>query len=289
MSSPHRVTFVKQLDGSPLGGLSCTCAAGAMALDRETIGAKRTTGARVRQLTGDSSGGTTLTQVVAALQRGFSVSLTTKTPTSIADFDNRLHAGQGAILQGSESATRGTRYQASETFGGNHAWFVNQGRGWRLTMGVWVPTEYLVFDPLADARRPDIAVSPFWLPRSYLLTFAKRLDLTGRGNLLGPGKVYAAFTRDTEPHMHAKYGGKQTTPFPDRTLGKAPAGRKVNVRATPSTAAPIVEMLAIGELFIAYQKTTTGQLHAGSRIWYGDHDGNRWVHVSGLSRTGGTT
>lgn len=289
MSSPHRPAFVKQLDGSPLGGLSCTAAAAAMALDRETIGVKTTTGARVRDLTGDTKGGTTLAQVTAVLSRDFGVSLSTRTPGSLADFDNRLRDGQGAILQGASSATRGTQWQASETFGGNHAWYVNAGRGWSLVAGLWKPDEYLVYDPLADGRRAGIAVSPFWLPRFHLMTFALRLDLDGRGNLLGMGKVYAAYTRDTEPHHHAKYGGKATTPYPDRTRGKAAAGRRVNIRATPSTNAPIVDWLDDGELFIAYQRTTTGGLLAGSKVWMGDHDGNRWVHVSGLSHTGGST
>jgi hypothetical protein len=48
---PHQVS---QLDSSQYAGLNCTCAAGVVALDRETLGAKRTTGARVRQLAGNT-------------------------------------------------------------------------------------------------------------------------------------------------------------------------------------------------------------------------------------------
>lgn len=288
MSSPHRVAFVKQLDGSRYAGLNCTCAAAAMALDRHTIGKRRATAARIRELTGDTSGGTNLAQVTNVLRSSYGVDMTVRYGAPIATFDQYLYDGHGAILQGASSATRGTRFQASETFGGNHAWWVNEARGWRLVNGAQVPTDYLVYDPLADGRRSGIAQSPFWLPREYLLTFARRLVISGTTQL-GYGKVYAAFTRDTEPHVHALFGGKPTSPFPDRTRGTAPSGKRVNVRAQPTTTAPIVDYLASGELFIAYQKTATGQSLSGSRVWYGDHDGKRWVHESGLSHKGGTT
>lgn len=259
-----------------------------MALDRETLGRERTTGQVVRKLTGDTSGGTTLTQVNNALQRGWDVTLEVRKGASIAYFDDALHDGHGAVLQGASSATRGTKYSASETFGGNHSWWVNEGRGWRLIGGVWVPTEYLVYDPLADGRR-DLANAPFWLPRPYLLTFAKRLDLNGDGALLGPGKVWAMFTRDTEPHVHAKFGGRRTDPFPDRTRANPKPGKRVSVRTGPSPTSRLVDTMADGELFIAYQRTTTGTSIGGSRVWYGDHDGNRWIHESGLRREGGST
>lgn len=290
MSSPHRVAMVKQLDGSRYAGLNCNTASAAMLLDRHTVGAKRTTGAKVRDLTGDTSGGTNLAQVAAALLRGWSVSVLVQTPTSMGDFDRRLRAGQGAILQGASSATRGTQYQGSETFGGNHSWFVSEGRGWRLLSGTWVPTDYLVFDPLADGRRPGIARSPFWLPRAYLLAFAQRLDLNGRGWLLGPGKAYAAFSRDTEPHAHFRFGGAKGTPFPDRTRAIAPTGRRVNVHSSPTTSSTtVVDTLADNELFEAWQYTNMGELWHGSRRWAGDHDGRRWVHALRLSHKGGST
>jgi hypothetical protein len=288
MGSPHRVRFVKQLDGSRYASLNCTCAAAAMALDRATIGQKRTTAAQIRAYTGDTSGGTNLAQVTNVLRARYGVDMLVRYGAPIATFDEHLYDGRGAILQGASSATRGTRFQASETFGGNHAWYVSEGRGWRLTNGVHVPTDYLVFDPLADGRRAGIAESPFWLPREYLLTFARRLVVSG-STQLGFGKVYAAFTRDTEPHFHAAHGATRTSPFPDRTRGTAPTGKRVNVRSGPSTTYPIVDYLSTGDLFLAYQRTDTGQSLSGSRRWYGDHDGRRWVHRSGLKYTEGST
>lgn len=295
MGSPHRVRAKYQLNDptSTLDALNCTPTSGAMAADRQTIGRTQIRGGQVRAKTGDTSGGTTLRQVESALMKGWGIDIDVDLGASIATFDHELHAGKGKILQGASSATRGTRWQASETFGGNHAWWVNEGRGWKVISGLWVPTEYLVYDPLADGRRSGIAKSPFWLPRSYLLTFARRLDLDGKGHLLGPGRVYMAGTRDTEPHFHPiTYGGKLSrprSPFPDRTRAQCAPGKRVNVRSGPDTASRIVEGLADGELFIAYQYTDVGQSIGGSRVWYGDHDGRRWVHSGSLSHKGGTT
>lgn len=287
---PARPVYVKQLDGSRYAGLNCTCAAGAMALDRHTIGQTRTTGAYVRALTGDTTGGTNLSQVAAAIARRWGVQLDVHYGIAWASFDDELHAGHGAILQGSSAATIGTRYRASETFRGNHAWYVNGGRGWTQgTSGTWHPTDYLVYDPLADGRRAGIAQSPMWIPASIVHRFAALLNTSG-DNLLGAGRAYCAFTKDTEPHVHLRYNGKRTTPFPDRTKAyNAVASRRVNVRATPTLTGDVVSRLHVGDLFTAYQLTDTGTLVAGSRRWYGDHNGRRWVHSSGLHGEGGTS
>lgn len=289
MSSPHRVQFVKQLDGSRYAGLNCTCACAAMAADRNTIGQRRYTAATIRGLTGDTSGGTTLRQVDAALAK-VGLNLDVRTPMPVSTFDASLRDGRGAILQGSSRATKGSRYQASETFAGNHAWWVNEGRGWRIVNGFWTPTDYLVFDPLGDGRRPAIVKSPFWLPRSYLLTFARLLDVDGNGNLLGPGRVFAALSKDTEPHFHPHYGGRATSPFPDRTRATAPKGKTVNVRTSPNHHLDnVIAQLEDDEVFTAYQKTTEGSEFNGSRVWYGDHQGSRWVHEARLTHEGGST
>jgi hypothetical protein len=289
VSSPHRVTFVKQLDGSKYAGLNCTCAAAAMCVDRSSIGKRRTTGAEVRRLTGDTSGGTRLTQVDAALNK-MGVNLDVRTPMSLPAYFQAIHDGRGTILQGASRATRGTKWQASETFGGNHAWYIGEGRGWRLLSGYQTPTDLLVHDPLADGRRAGIARSPFWVPRYIVERFARLLDLDGNGNLLGPGRAYAALTRDTEPHVHLAFNGRPTSPFPDRTRAVAPAGKRVNVHYRPDTkASTVIETLADDELFIAYQVTDQGESFRGSRRWYGDHQGSRWIHAARLSHEGGST
>lgn len=280
MSQPDRPVFVKQLDGSRYAGLNCTCASAAMALDRHTIGAHKSTGAYVRALTGDTSGGTTLAQVDAALIKRWSVNLDVEYRLSFDAFQSRIQAGQGAILQGWEAVTRGTRWQASETFGGNHAWFVND----------YNSSGFLVYDPLADGRRRGIATSPMRIPRSVVREWAGKLDVSDPAEpyrAIGLGYVYAAFTKDTEPHVHLAYGGVRTKPFPDRTRVNVSAG---SMRSAPRLADKYrVRKLVKGELFVAFQVTTSGESYNGSRKWYGNHDGTRWVHAARLSYEGGST
>lgn len=286
MTVPDRPTFVKQLDGSRYAGLNCTCAAGAMALDRHTIGAHRTTGAYVRALTGDTSGGTTLAQVKAALSVRWGIQLDLEYGLSFDAFTERIRSGQGAILQGWEAVTRGTRWQASETFGGNHAWFVNDVNA----------DGFLVYDPLADGRRSGIATSPFRIPASVVREWAGKLDVSDPVEpyrALGLGRVYAAFTKDTEPHVHLKFGASRTSPFPDRQRVDVPAGRRANVRSRPTSmsSAYIVDRLADGAPFVAWQKVTDGARPAGStsRTWYGNHNGTRWVHSTSVVNEGGAS
>ena len=262
------LSYIKQLDGSKYAGLNCTCASAAMALDRHTLAQHRTTGAYVRSLTGDTVGGTNLAQIDAALIRRWGVNLDVHYGLDFATFEARIRSGQGAILQGWEAVTRGTRWSASETFGGNHAWFVNDVN----TSG------FLVFDPLADGRRDGIATSPFRIPRLIVREWAGKLNVATSGyRALGLGKVYAAFTKDTEPHVHLRTGAKRTSPFPDRVRADE---LHVKVYRTPSTSATLVDTLDRDDLFTAYQQTDA---------WLGNHNGTGWVRKVQMRRIGGST
>ena len=269
MTVPDRPVFVKQLDGSRYAGLNCTCASGAMALDRWTIGAKKATGAYIRFQTGDTVGGTTLAQVRDAIHRVWGYELDVRYGLDWDVFSSRIESGQGAILQGWAGVTRGTKWQGSETFGGNHAWFVNDRDG----------DNFHVYDPLADGRRPGIAKSPMRIPASVVREFAGRLNIAGPEggyDALGLGKVYAAFTRDTEPHVHLRGTARRTSPFPDRTHANQ---ARVAVRHSPSATGKLVKYLSLGDLFTAYQQTDT---------WLGNHSGTAWVRKSQMRGIGGT-
>jgi hypothetical protein len=263
---PHQVD---QLDGSRYAGTNCTCASAAMALDRHTTGGTRTTASRVRTLTGDTSGGTNLRQNEAALIKGWNVDLDLRLPTTWPDFCFRLDMGQGAILQGASSATHGTIYSASETFRGNHAWFVNERR--RLSVKGNRVTQFLVYDPLADGRRAGIATSPMWIPEPIVRRFAALLNTGSR--LLGDGRAYAGFTRDTDPATVVRYdlGSRELRPYhlfrvrSDRDLAR--------VREVPRLTGKVVKTLRAGDYYYAFQAATT----AGA-VWYGDRFGTRWVH-----------
>lgn len=294
MGIPQRPHKAVQLDGHPLGGLSCTCGAMAMGIARASLGKHKPTCGRIRDLTGDRTGGTTLPQVAAVAERSYDVHVDLRVGSNVispASAMLRTMDGQGFVAQGSAAALKGTPVSASETFTGNHAVWVNEGRGWRLVQGLWQPDEVLVYDPLADGRRDGIDDMPSWWDYDQFLDFCRLLKPWGDSDprRLGPGRIYAGFVRDTEPHAHYKSGGSKTTPFPDRTRAKSVDGRRVNVRSAPSTSASLVDTLTGGELFIAYQRTTSGQKVDGSAIWYGDHNGTRWVHTSGLTHKGGTT
>lgn len=171
----------------PLGGLNCTTYSGAMAGDYHTCGAKVPTGKRVRELTGDRSGGTTLTQVDYALRRGWNIDLDTRIGSARltwSQFEDKIDAGRAAILQGSYRVIRPTRFTGSTTFTGNHAILVLPG---------WV-----VMDPLCDGRRPGIyKYHGEVYPKELLKRFAGDLVLTpSTGRRLGFGLTWASFTRD---------------------------------------------------------------------------------------------
>ena len=170
-----------------LGPSSCTCYSGAMAGEYHTCGAKKPTGKRVRELTGDTSGGTTLLQVDEALQKGWDIDLDTRIGSAKLTWDEfvaKINAGHGAILQGSYLAFHGTKFDASPNFTGNHA--------------IYVPPGWAVMDPLADGRRAGIyKYHGEVYPQSLIKKFAGLLVLDpSRRNHLGDGYVWCALTRD---------------------------------------------------------------------------------------------
>ena len=284
MSIPARPRFQVQspaISGDPLGWLSCTAYATAMAIDRSTLGALRPTGADVRRLTGDTTGGLSLPQMVGPAAH-YGVALEVRSGASAATHDwlrAQLLAGRGIVLQGNTSALLDTAFRS--TSGAiNHAVYVNELRADGLA---------LVMDPCADGRRAEIDQGPSWWPWKTVLDFAAALRPYGDRDpdVVGPDRIYCAAGPDTEPHVHLAHGGRRTAPFPDRVNAwNANPKRRVNVRRAPSLSAPVVGRLAVGQPFTVWQ-VAQGASVAGSKVWYGDHDGRRWVHSSGLRGVGG--
>ncbi len=184
----HLPRFQDQINSyDPLGGLNCTCYSGAMAGDYDTCGAKVPTGKRVRELTGDKIGGTTLPQVDAALRKGWGIDLDTRIGSSRLTWDQfaaKINAGRGAIVQGSYKAIHGTKYMGDRNFTGNHAIFVPPGWG--------------AMDPLCDGRRAGIyKYHGEAYPKDLLKKFAGMLMLDARyGRRLGIGYVWCSLTKD---------------------------------------------------------------------------------------------
>lgn len=280
------------INGKALGWLSCTAYSTAMGIDKATLGRKRPSGCDVRHNTGDTVGGLTLPQVGHVCESEYNVSVDVNVGGDFATPSNmafQLRKGRGMVLQGYTGVLLNTRFRS--TGGGvNHAVYVNDVRGGTAT----APREARVYDPAADGRRAGIDSSPSWWPWSLVKSFASHLHPYGEGDsrLLGSGRMYTMVFQDTEPHNHPHYGGQRTTPFPDRTRTYAPSGHRVNVRSRPDRLvdSDIKSRLVSGTLFVAYQKAH-GIKPPGSSsdLWYGNHDGNRWIHVSGLRSIGGTS
>jgi hypothetical protein len=57
-------------------------------------------------------------------------------------------------------------------------------------------------------------------------------------------------------------------------------GDNTNVRTQPKIADNVHHQLDAGAHFAAYQRTSRGGTVSGSRVWYGDATGTRWLHSS---------
>lgn len=283
--------------GKALGWLSCSAYGMAMGVDDATIGLKRPSGCSIRRRTGDTSGGLTLRQVANAAFALVGVYVDVRVGSGViapSGAARALREGRSFGLQGNTGALIGTPSRSTGT-GVNHYVHVSRGRGWQQVGGLWRPAEALVFDPAADGRWGGwgmAAKGPDWWPWSRVLDFAATLRPWGDTDprKLGPGKMYAGFFPDAEPHVHLRWSARRTVPWPDRTRVEAKAGLRVNVYDRPDhVAGRTVRTLPADALFVAQQVTTSGALYRDSRKWYGNHAGTEWIHEYRLRREGGTT
>lgn len=302
MSSPARPDPIRfqlkppfSIGGKSLGGLSCTCGAGANGVIKSTLGRHRPTTEDIRRATGDTVGGTMLSQVQSVIRKDYGVVTELHVGSNVATpgyLGNQLHGGRGFEGQGNTRVTLGTKFSSSETAKVNHAAWFNEGRGWRVVRGVWVPDDVLVYDPLADGRR-NLDEAPSWWPWDLALDWFAALRPWGDNDprQLGRKGVYSLIFPDTEPHVHLAKGAVKSSPFPDRTRAKCAENRQVNIRTDPSANSRIIGGLRNGELFEGWQYVRNGGKVPGSSStrWVGDHDGSMWVHDSGLSHVGGAT
>lgn len=199
MSDFYNPRPVIQLDGSRYAGSNCTAASAAIGLDRATSGAKRTTGARVRALTGDS-GGLTLAQVDNALNRGWGSNIDVRWMAPFWDIVDEIASGHGALLQGGYGVFHAYHLAGSFTFFGNHSIWWNEVRLVRSGGHVDLDdSTALIFDPLWDGRMSSIPSKRMrWVPLRMMYQFAAMLALGG-GRLVGPGRCYAGLMPRTRP------------------------------------------------------------------------------------------
>ncbi|MDA8236370.1 MAG: hypothetical protein M0T75_00575 [Chloroflexi bacterium] len=134
-----RVPAISQFDGGPLASANCTMASGAM-LARLGFGIVAT-GSQLRAQQADQEGGTSLSDLEAAIGRwSVSFNLGAITPLQLRAL---LYAGAGAVVQVSyERIPASLRLQAD--FTGGHAVYLD---GFRAA-GIDGPAGYYVIDPL---------------------------------------------------------------------------------------------------------------------------------------------
>jgi len=283
MSIPSRPRFQSQDpkdSGDPLGWSSCTAYAMAMLIERSTLGAQHPSGRDVRKDTGDKVGGLTLPQVagVARTEYGCPVEVHTGSSAATPAYAlAQLRAGRAFVLQGNAGALVSTPFRS--TAGPvNHAVHVNETRA---------DSACLVYDSAANGRRAGYDQGPSWWPWDVVLRFAAALRPWGDADrrVLGPGRLYAGFGADTEPHAHLRYGAHRTAKFPDRTrVAFHDPHRLILVHAKPSLTSHVVRKAAVGDLFVAFQT-----VKAEGRTWYGSHDGTEWMLSTRLEHIGGAT
>lgn len=293
MSHPEQPPFLSQdpnhggscvIRGRQFGWLNCTPTSMAMMVRRATLNEERPSGCDIRILTGDTDGGTMLSQCAGAARDEYGVDCSVRVGSNFiepSELKDRLNAGRGAVVQGNAIAMVGTRQQ-STSGRVNHAVFVNQvsstGKG------------VLVFDPARSNRHASfgkVEAGPQWWSWDLLLEFMSELRPWGDGDprKLGRGRAYAAIGPDTEPHAHLRFQAHDTDPQPRKLIVKSPVpGERINVRKGPSSKYPKVKTKPNGDAFFAWQRTDKGQEMAGSRTWWGNHSGTRWVHDSGVRK-----
>lgn len=279
------------IGGRQLNWTNCTPASFAMAVSRSTLGAKNPSACDLRIVSGDKVGGTNLSTIAAAAFEEYGVRFEVRDGSKLATpayLAGQIRIGRSVVAQGNTGALVRTSFRSTRG-PVNHAVYVNGGRNWTLhSGGVWLPAAVLVFDPAADGRKAawgTAATGPAWWPWATFLAFVAALRPWGDTDprTLGPGKAYAALGPDTEPHVHLRYGGSvRTSPFPRTMTVRPPSRTRINLRSGPSTKYPVVRSVPRGAKLAIYQQNPTGQSLAGSRLWYGDHDGKLWAHSSGL-------
>lgn len=264
--------FVKQLDGSTCGGSNCNCATHAMALDRFTLGSKRTTPAYIRNtinslygLTG--CGGSNNAQNDRALSYAFGVTMTQKYNMAWSDWWKMIEAGYAGEVTIQYSALHGTSFDSCPSFSGRHAVFCADVRA-----NADGSHSFLIGDPLADGRWlytvNRYALKGFqWWP-GWLLKAA-----TDAASVAAGGATWVVLSNDFTP----KYSAPAPTPTATYVVLN---GTGINIRTAASTSAPIVAASQSNGIIWVGHGTVLAPLSAKFKL-------NRWV--TGTSVNGNAT
>lgn len=270
--NPHQSQYGHSARLSRMG---CTPTSGANGANASTGGKTAKTGDEVLALvpqyaeTDPSTPGWSARDLARAMGR-IGVPYEVRSGQGWAGVVSALSAGCSVVLQGdSDQFPGGT---CSGAFDGDHAIHVHPA-----TQMVGALRQRWINDPICPTGRFEY---------EYILhRYASKLAAAGQIDLFF-GVFTTPVPKIVQPppapkpplHVTLSYGGKRITY--QRKVISVPRGRMANVRTRPHLNARVVSRLANGQIFKAYQRTTTGQNIGGSPIWYGDYTGTRWLHIS---------
>jgi hypothetical protein len=263
----YRPRLVRQGDGSRWQWTNCTMASAAIAIDRHTLGRIRTTGAKMRSCQNDKIGGTDMMDCRLAWDRCFNQNLDVRLKITWKTFIGAIKAGRGVIVVGNYSYIPYQYRGQKHPYRFGHGMYINEVRASDGAL--------LVYDPLGTR--------PVWIPQIHIKRYAGAFKTT-RGTL-GYGYVQAGFTRITSATapkpvpsvVKLRFGGIKITPNLYEAKVAAKQRRSPYIRTDN-----IIQTVAIGTDFRAYQKTIKGTNVGGSSTWYGNISGTVWMHSSVL-------
>lgn len=189
---------IRQITGTPLSGLNCAAATGAMSILSERQGRKTAKGPwpptadNFRAATGDRVGGLLASQVDETSNRVWGVDPDFQI-ASAALVGAKLDDGYGLHLLHRYGPIQDAGFNGSSGFRENHSAFVSNIRGEGASLAV------KDCDPLFDGRHPNTPQGPQWLPWHSFVRAAELLVILDDGTRMidryGPGMLFVGFTR----------------------------------------------------------------------------------------------
>lgn len=257
------------------------------------MGIQATTGVKhrgkdVRLKTHDSvpEDGTNLDQLARAAQ-AFGTTLRVRRRMDWDDLMDTVDDGHPIVLGLSYEPIHKTDVSGDVNFTDNHYVMIVRGEdGTR------------VFDPLCDGRPTARHLGSYPIDEELVARSAGRMVLDTIGTVVGHGRAYVGILPRPKNAVHPSPDPHDVPTDPARPVvfrhGGEPRARGeyicirdvANVRANPhvthlgAPAQNVVGHLRRGDSFRCAQTTDIGQDVAGSRRWYGDRPGARWVHSS---------
>ena len=176
MAEPYRPPKYSQMDGSAFGKSNCVLAVTTDLIDRASVGAYRIPAWKLRNLTGDTSGGVTHSQAAAAAKAatGGKVILTPRVLSTRQQLRDLAQAGIAFGLYMHTAVTRSTRFRTNYYIG-LHELYVQDYNA--------VAKAFLIEDPGTTQE------GYMWWPESLVFQATERA---------GGGSIYVLTARDTE-------------------------------------------------------------------------------------------